>query len=624
MIALFLASLVSILSIAIAFQFPRHVDPMELREEAPAGSVLFLLYSGILDSLAIEDWDRALADLREAVRVYAPSDLRFIMERFNELIEEAANDLRQVKVYIDEARSLIEASQFTMARDDVEEAGFLLAGANRTVDGLEVSAMQLGSMLGVSPTPLLEETARLRSLVDGYAFQMWDLLKMIDGYLAEPLMDTVLTIEAGSVEAQLGSGVEVEGFLTTVDGDPLAGRIVGIHFDGARVDDVVTDENGGYSCTLAIPYVYKDRVSLCSSFTPGGLDFGCYSPSSSDKLSIGLVYDKPVLVAEAPASVYPGLSITASGRLTLYGDPLSGFLVRVRGLGQAVETVTEANGTFSTGFDVPPDAPSDVATLAAEASPRKVVGPASATVSVCVVRVPLEVEVEMPGFALPVGCLSVRGWTGVSGESLSGCMVDVRVGEWSSSNVSLKDGSFEVALDIPFSAFTAQYTCIVSVSPREPWITPSMREGSVFILNVFTMCGVSMLAAAVVGGALWRRKRRIGLGSGAAPGMGLEMKATSEQVTARVPAREVKGLAGLYWKAVGVVSGYTGLVMRLSYTIREYLEVVVERLGKAYGPFRHLSLMYERWLYGPHGAGGKESLAERWLKKIVRSLGFES
>lgn len=616
-------SLVGVLSIAVAFQFPRHVDPMELRDEAPASSVLFLLYSGILNSLAIEDWDKALADLREVVQAYAPADLRFIMERFNELIEDAANDLSQVKAYIDEAGSLIEGSQFTRAKDSLEEAGFLLARANRTVDGLEAAAMQLAGMLGASPTPLLDETVRLRGLVDGYAFQIWDLLKMVDGYLAEPLTDTVLTIEAGSVEAQLGSSVEVEGFLSTVDGDPLVSRIVGIHFDGARVDDVVTDGNGGYSCTLAIPYVYKDRVSLCSSFTPGGLDFGCYSPSSSDRLSIGLVYDKPVLVAEAPENVYPGLNLTASGRLTLYGDPLSGFLVRVSGLGQAVETVTEANGTFSTGFEVPANAPSDVATLKAEASPRKLVGPASATVSVCVVRFPLEVEVEMPGFALPVGCLSVRGWTGVSGESLSDCMVDVRVGEWSSSNVSLKDGSFEVVLDIPFSAFTAQYTCIVSVSPREPWITASMRKGNVFMLNVFTACSGSVFAAAVVVGAVWRRKKRLSFGSGVALGMGLEMKATSEQVTAGVRAREVKGLAGLYWKAVGVVSGYTGLVMRLSYTVREYLEVVVERLGKAYGPFRRLSLMYERWLYGPHGAGGKESLAERWLKKIVRSLGFE-
>jgi len=541
--------------------------------------------------------------------LHAPPDLRFIVSRFNELLERGAEDLSQVKLHASKASVLIEKARLNDAKGELEQAEFLLARANRTVSDLESSAKQLGNMLGVSPALLLKEIVRLRALIDSYAFQIRNLLERVEEFRSRLLVETVLTIQADALKVPLGSKLNVWGFLTTVDDRPLSLRVVDIYFDGAKAGKVTTDGDGRYSFRFSVPYVYKDRVVLHSSYLPRDLDFGRYVPSSSDVLVIELKYDKPVLTAEASRNVYPGLSFTASGRLTLYDEPLSGFEIRVSGLGQVINAVTEADGSFSTNLQVPVDAPSGAVMLKVETTPRGVVGPASTTLNLIAVRVPAEVEVEAPGFALSGQSLTIRGRVVTSeGSPLVGSRVDARVGGWSSSAMSSSDGYFEFVLSVPLVAFTAQYAYMVLVSPKEPWVTPSLKEGSVFIANVFSVCAVPLLGATLK--FAWSRGRRRQLEHEMAP---LGVVEASKHV---VRAVELVGVQAQYWKAVAVVSKFAKVAMWPSFTIREYLGLVREKLMETYASFERLSLLYERWLYSPLRGRGEETLAERCFREL--------
>jgi len=607
--------------------FPRHVDPAELREELPLPSGFFLLYSEILGSLASEDWDQVVAELGRVAHLHAPPDLRFIISRFNELLEEGAEDLSRVKLHAGNASVLIERARLSDARDELEEAEFLLARANRTVNDLESSATQLGSMLGASPAPLLKEIVRLRGLIDSYAVQIWDLLERVREFQSRLLIETVLTIQADVLKVPLGSKLSVWGFLTTVDDRPLSSRAVDIYFDGAKIGDAATDDDGRYSFRFSVPYVYKDRVVLHSSYLPRDLDFGRYVPSSSDALVIELRYDKPFLTAEAPRNVYPSLSFTASGRLTLYNESLSGFKIRVSGLGQVIETVTEADGSFLTDFQVPLDAPSGGVMLKVEASPRGLVGPASTTLDLNVVRVPALVEVEAPSFALSGQSLTIKGRVITpDGSPLVGSRVDVRVGEWLSSAVSSDDGSFEFVLGVPLVAFTAQYAYTVLAFPKEPWITPPLKEGSVFIVNVFSVGAVlgcmEVLTGALLGSTLTLGARKRQLRYEMTP-LVVEEAEAPKHVVGDVEVSQLVGVQAQYWKAVVVISKFTGVAMEPSFTIREYLGFVREKLVVTYASFERLSLLYERWLYSPLRVGGEESLAERCFRELIEGLGLE-
>jgi len=552
--------------------------------------------------------------------LHAPPDLRFIISRFNELLEEGAEDLSQVKLHVGNASVLIEKARLSDAKGELEQANFLLARANRTVNDLESSVKQLGNMLGVSPAPLLEEIVRLRVLIDSYAFQIRDMFKRVEAFQSRLLVETVLTIQADTLKVPLGSKLNIWGFLTTVDDRPLSSRAVDIYFDGAEIGNVATDGDGSYSFGFSVPYVYKDRVVLQSSYLPRDLDFGHYVPSSSDMLIIELRYDKPVLTAEAPRNVYPSLSFTALGRLTLYNKPLSGFKIRVSGLGQVIEAVTDTDGSFLTDFHVPHNSPSGEAMIKVEAPPRGAVGPASTTLDLNVVRVPAEVELEAPSFALSGQSLKIGGRAVTSdGSPLVGSRVDARFGEWSSSTMSSGDGSFEFVLSVPLVAFTAQYAYTVLVFPKEPWITPSLKEGSVFIANVFSVCAVlgcmEVLTGALLGATLTSASSR-----GKRRRRGYETTLEEVEASKRVRAVELVGVQAQYWKAVAVVSKFAGIAMELSFTIREYLGFVREKLMGTYASFERLSLLYERRLYSSLRGRGEESLAERRFRELVRSL----
>lgn len=602
--------LIFVLPLSAGLDIPRHVDPEGLREAPPIPSSLFYFYAGIISHLASEDWDRVAAELGRAAYIHVPPNLQFIISRFNELLEEGSRDLILAKLHIDNASTLVGRSMLDGARRELEEATFALARANRTVNGLKSSARQLGGMLGAPPTPLEREIAKLEALIDGYAARMRELLRNIEELRSKALVGTALTIQVEKAGARLGSRFSVWGFLTTVDGHPLASRAVEIYFDGVKVGEATTGGDGSYSFSFNLPYIYKERAPLRSSYTPRGPDFGRYLPSSSNVLYIELEYDKPSLTVEAPKDVYPGLDFAISGRLSLHDKPLSGFSIKVSALGQVAEAVTGADGSFSINVHVPPDAPTGEVALTVSASPRMAVGPASTTLKLNVVRLPAVVDVEAPSFALSGQSLTVKGRAIMpNGSPLAGAEIRIQVGEWPPLTTrSSSDGSFEYTISVPLTAFTARYEYTVSASPSQPWISPSSKVGSLLIVNAFSACIIPLLGITI---ALARRRGKPG-GEPAPP-------VEEMRVAEGVEARALTGVQAWYWKAVAAVSKFTGVAMQPNLTIREYLGLVKGRLMEYYAPFERLSLLYERWLYSPIRTI-EERLAERYFRELVEGL----
>ena len=79
---------------------------------------------------------------------------------------------------------------------------------------------------------------------------------------------------------------------------------------------------------------------------------------------------------------------------------------------------------------------------------------------------------------------------------------------------------------------------------------------------------------------------------------------------------KVGGLVGLYWRAVGLVSKYTGVHMESGNTIREYLKQIRVKVGPVYGFFERISLIFEKFLYGPRILAEEE----KWARKCAAEL----
>jgi len=158
--------------------------------------------------------------------------------------------------------------------------------------------------------------------------------------------------------------------------------------------------------------------------------------------------------------------------------------------------------------------------------------------------------------------------------------------------------------------------------PKEPWITPPLKGGSVFIMNVFSVGAVlgcmEVLTGALLGSTLTLGAKRRRPGHEMAPLM--EEAEAPKHVVRSVEVSQFVGVQAQYWKAVAVVSKFAGIAMEPSFTIREYLRLVREKLGLAYASFERLSLLYERWLYSPLRVSEEKSLVERCFKELVGSL----
>ncbi|HID18117.1 TPA: hypothetical protein EYP27_01080, partial [Candidatus Bathyarchaeota archaeon] len=91
---LILASAVTAQTIGL-ITLPRHVNPAEVQPERPDPLALLNIYSLTVEAALLGDYDLASSRLKEAFKVYAPEDLKYVVGRFNELLDEELELLNQ-------------------------------------------------------------------------------------------------------------------------------------------------------------------------------------------------------------------------------------------------------------------------------------------------------------------------------------------------------------------------------------------------------------------------------------------------------------------------------------------------------------------------------------------------
>ncbi|RLG48053.1 MAG: hypothetical protein DRO06_01905, partial [Thermoproteota archaeon] len=81
----------------------------------------------------------------------------------------------------------------------------------------------------------------------------------------------------------------------------------------------------------------------------------------------------------------------------------------------------------------------------------------------------------------------------------------------------------------------------------------------------------------------------------------------------------LKGMAGIYFQAVMLVEGFTGIPLRPSDTVREYLARVRGLIGRGARPFGELTRLLEEAVYGGREVDLEE--AGRLLAELREVIG---
>jgi len=601
--SIFLISLIiftALIHLAFSLKFPRHVNPEEIPEESLLPEGLFAFYLNVIDLSTLKRYDEALEELRKTHLFYMPENLKFIASRFNDFLADATNKLNLIEYHIERAEEFINIAKLEAAKTEVNEASSLLSETEKTILNLESSASQLAYDLKVKPKPLLDKVVELKALIKTYAKKIDDLSKLIEELTPSPeksLVKPKLTIQASTLKVWVGERLIINGFLKAFD-KGLAKKVIHVYFEGVKIGEALTDENGAYSIEVQIPYIYKPFATIFSVFKPSKEEV--YSPCFSNTLTLKLLYYEPKLFISSFPSALPGMNLTIYGNLSLLDKPIEDWKVELYAFNESLFTFTNKSGSFK--FEVP--IPSTISIGAWPAviniPPKGKIAPTLKFLTINVEKIQVKINVEastiaFSGSKITFKCLiSLEGIENLTAnkhyeawlqhETIENLMVNAKVGEWKSIMQKINGNPFNIEVYVPLTALTGDYIYEVSIKPSKSWISSASTKGSIFILSPLTL---TMPILTVFAAILTVKKPKP-----------KERRAESpKEIVKKVFHKPTEGLAALYWNAVHMIFNWIGVEMKDSYTIREYLHAVSGKLMKGFIFFRQLSLAYEKLLY---------------------------
>lgn len=571
---------------------PAHEDPSAVSSGFSAISVLG--YFGLIASLMADaDFDDVPA-LLEAIRLAnIPDDLRFVIDRYTELLGDLRNELDITDRRLNRAAVFLTRDEQEQARIHIGSVPPSLERAGRLLDDLDVATDSLGRRFGVfgpaAGVALTEAYEQLQALL----LELEALQNRYEEILRELVAGLVVSLPVippdirGEVESANPSGsANQPGSRSSI---PSAGA--------------------------GLPG--PSRLSSAVSEATGTDDGGVAPPGLGSIIPVRIY--KTEISFEILGEGYPGRTVGVSGRVVaLEGPDPQAPQLRIALDDQVVESFS-AETSFEKQFTIPPATETGQHQLSVSARPQRDYGGSSATLPLQIKQSEPSLRVEAPKWTF---------WTrslGFSGEVVSefGPMVDAVVtAKLRNSEATVEtdsQGRFSGSIRLSLTELVlGLQTLRIDVAPAEPWNAHVSTTRSTVVVNVINVgmasFGVIWLIAAF--GVLWMRKSRppagdpivaavlasyqrsrvIFAGTGrASPSTreGLE----ADVLTTSIALDSLRGrIVSAYHRAAGFLGSSQSVAFQPFFTLRDFMAAIGSRASAA---FVELTAIAERALYGP-------------------------
>ncbi|MEM2409785.1 MAG: DUF4129 domain-containing protein [Thermofilaceae archaeon] len=403
------------------------------------------------------------------------------------------------------------------------------------------------------------------------------------------MLSTELTVEVEPKNAWVGSTVRVTGKLTSL-GVPLSSKKIAVAVGGSIVGSTLTDESGSFTYQLRLPYVYRRSLAVGALYLPEANDARVYRPASNST-EIYLLYETPKLsVRVQPPVALPGDRV----KIEVVADR-PGLLVEVW-VFRTIQRVSLKGETTIVEVEVPTEASEGVYRVLTASTPNGTLGPASAEATLTVRKLDPKLNVTVvtvpPFIALPFPArftVCAEGWNETSPSyrvklSLAGAVFEVE-----SQQVCTT-----LEARAPPLAPTGSSLVEIIVTPTSPRYRPVRAEAQTFIVNLLLL----IPAIGLLPSLIFLAKPR-----------GSRVETPHPSPLPSEPQRELEEPYSLklksadpvvneYLAGLRIVEKATGVLLKPSHTISEYLQLVKPKLGGAAKLFATLSELAEARLYG--------------------------
>lgn len=563
----------------------RHVDPNAEQERSPFPFYMFTLVRNAFDSLNRGNYTAMVEELSTLSLVYVPEKYRFIVNRFRQLINDAAERLNETERLLDGAESLVMMGRGEEAKLVLGEASEKLASAKVTYNELRRASEELAKTFNLPTGEIQSRVDMLGKVIEELYARLLRLWRMIEEQAV--LEDTFLQIDVEPKTVWTGSTTRVEGWLTAAD-EALAGRTVKVYVEGLIMAEAVTSVDGGFAVVLNLPYVYVPRVAVQACYVPQGSDADAYKPSASNIVMVELLYIQPHIRVETVRLALPGKTFLLKGCIEAERPiPYSNVTVSWAGTTLAAK-LTDTR--FETSLYTPSSLVDGEYALTVETPAWQIYAPTKATAKVKVERLPLTVNVQAPSVVLAGLTSNIKGFVVYGDERFNVSVKAVFAGQGYAVNSS---GEFEAGFATPLSVLTGYRDYEVFVEPELPWYSGYAFKGSILVVNPLTFIVPVGFASFLAAGFLKGKRKDL-----KPVAVFEEPEAQRSGVVKGYSVAEgLQWLIDSYWQAVALVSEMTGVAMKPSMTLREFFEAARSGLGSLEQGFRALTFAVEKALY---------------------------
>ena len=587
---------------------PRHLNPQQAEPETPSKLELLMIYGSIMDAAISRNFTHALEKINELYGVYIPENVRYVYDRFNELLSKEISKLNQTSIFLNETKLKLSQGFFENATRTLENAEISLAEVDVIHRELEDSSKELSSVLGISPPQLSRKLEGLRDLIQEYRDEIYSLSLQIKQLKEKEIIGTKLTLWASSSEAWIGSRIMIYGTLRDEDDNPMMGRTVTICLDGRRIKEFVTHEDGSFYGSIDIPYLYEPNVKLSAEYIPRGDDLGKFKASRSKIIMLSLIYDTPTInVHVDKMNATPLETLKVTGQILTSSGILPDSL-HVDAFGEAKVVRISGDGFFNLTIDIPGRASTGIHEIIFYTEAHDILAPARNVIRINVYRIPVHLSIKAPAIALTGTQMLIEGKLSTAGNFTNNALDGEIALEFLGDRRLLKveNGMFSANLSIPLTAPSGFTDIAIEFDPANPVYSHSITRIKLLIINpiiiLIPLFGVIYLSKTAVKTLSLKRRPRA--------------KTTAEEAEAEAVEEierrigELAEIVEIYLEAVKVVEKMIGVTKKPSETIREFLNKVIDVLGEKAAIFEEISYIAETAIYG----GVKPDM------KLVRNL----
>jgi hypothetical protein len=320
-------------------------------------------------------------------------------------------------------------------------------------------------------------------------------------------------------------------------------------------------------------------------YFPDGDDALLYTPVSGG-LWIEPLYHSPNISFNYPPSVFPGKEYRVSGRISVGDQLIENTTIIIEGFDSTNSIVSDRVGAFVSSIKIPDDIGVGVENIYVSFKGAGQIGPLDRYYKVQVEKLEITLDSTSPWFLLSGSDLSVSGSISSTGTPLAKCQVIVEFGNKVYFGKTDIQGNFDFSISSDVLTLSTNRPLSVTAIPNEPWIERGLVESSILVFNsLFTFP-----PALLLGILIYRSLIPV------EPVSSPILEDAPETVLQVYP--KASGLSVLYIRAVQVVNRISGIGLRPSHTIREYLAKVRPSISRrVFSLFYQISRLFERWVY---------------------------